>query len=176
SATNYMVGDNSGWDISTDLDTWLLGKRFLVRDVLLFQFSTYHSVYEVRKENFDRCNITNIVKSSSKGNTSFPITVPGDSYFICGNRLHCLGGMKLRVNVEDNINKMASPAALPVPQAGASHFPTHSSKTNNPSTIVPRLTNLPNQVGLDSVLIATLGFPIDSFISICPTLELIQQG
>ncbi|KAK6794224.1 hypothetical protein RDI58_007677 [Solanum bulbocastanum] len=101
SATNYMVGDNSGWYISTDLDTWL----------------------------------------------------------------HCLGGMKLHVNVEDNINKMASPAALPVPQAGASHFPTHSSKTNNPSTIVPCLTNLPNQVSLDSVLVATLGFPIDSFIN-----------
>lgn len=124
-------------------------------------------MYEVRKEIFDRCNITNTVKWSSKGNTSFPITVPGDSYFICGNRLHCLGGTKLHVNVEDNINKMASPASPPLPQAGASHFPTHSSKTN---------TNLPNQVGLDSVLVATLGFPIDSFISICPTLELIQQG
>lgn len=84
--------------------------------------------------------------------------------------------MKLDVNVEETINKMASPAALLVPQAGASKFPTHSSKTNNPSTIVPRLTNLPNQLGLDSVLVATLGFPIDSFISICPTLELIQQG
>ncbi|KAH0688066.1 hypothetical protein KY285_016711 [Solanum tuberosum] len=122
------------------------------------------------------CNITNTVKWSSKGNTSFPITVPGDSYFICGNRLHCLGGMKLDVNVEDNINKMASPASPPLPQAGASNFPTHSSKTNNPSTMVPRLANLPNQVDLDSVLVATLGFPIDSFISICPTLELIQQG
>ncbi|KAH0688065.1 hypothetical protein KY290_003555 [Solanum tuberosum] len=91
-------------------------------------------------------------------------------------RLHCLGGMKLDVNVEDNINKMASPASPPLPQAGASNFPTHSSKTNNPSTMVPRLANLPNQVDLDSVLVATLGFPIDSFISICPTLELIQQG
>ncbi|KAM3248184.1 hypothetical protein P3L10_009952 [Capsicum annuum] len=47
SSTNYMVGDNSGWDISTDLDAWSLGKRFVVGDVLLFQFSTYHSVYEV---------------------------------------------------------------------------------------------------------------------------------
>ncbi|XP_060206276.1 uclacyanin 1-like [Lycium barbarum] len=102
SATNYMVGDNSGWDISTDLDTWLLGKRFVVGDVLLFQFSTYHSVYEVTKENFDGCNITKSLKSSSKGNTSFPLIKPGDSYFICGNRLHCLGGMKLHVNVEDN--------------------------------------------------------------------------
>ncbi|XP_055826296.1 basic blue protein-like [Solanum dulcamara] len=158
SATNYMVVDNSGWDISTDLDTWLLGKRFVVGDVLLFQFSTYHSVYEVIKENFDRCNISNAVKWSSKGNTSFPITEAGDSYFICGNRLHCLGGMKLHVNVEDNTNTVASPAAPPVPQAGASNFPTHSSKTNNPSTIVPHSTNLSNHVGLDSILMATRGF------------------
>lgn len=43
SATNYLVGDNSGWDISTDLDTWLLGKRFIVGDVLgkYIIFSTY---------------------------------------------------------------------------------------------------------------------------------------
>lgn len=34
SATNYIVGDNSGWDISTDLDTWLLGKKFKIGDVL----------------------------------------------------------------------------------------------------------------------------------------------
>ncbi|MCE2055632.1 hypothetical protein HAX54_043077 [Datura stramonium] len=113
-------------------------------------------VYEVTKGNFDWCNITNALKSSSKGNTSFPLTEPGESYFICGNRLHCLGGMKLHVNVEDN-NRVASPAAAPAPQAEASNFPKHSSKSNNPSTIVPSSTNLSNHVGLDSILLATLG-------------------
>lgn len=33
-ATTYIVGDTSGWDISTDLDTWSQGKRFFVGDVL----------------------------------------------------------------------------------------------------------------------------------------------
>ena len=33
-ATTYMVGDNSGWDISTDLDSWANGKTFTVGDVL----------------------------------------------------------------------------------------------------------------------------------------------
>lgn len=34
SATTYTVGDNSGWDISTDLDSWTKDKRFVVGDVL----------------------------------------------------------------------------------------------------------------------------------------------
>lgn len=33
-ATTYIVGDSSGWDISTDLDTWSQGKRFFVGDLL----------------------------------------------------------------------------------------------------------------------------------------------
>lgn len=73
--------------------------------------------------------------------------------------------MKLHINEEDNNNKVASPVAPPLPQARASNFPTHSFKTNNPSTIVPHSTNLSNHVGLDSVLVATLEFLIDSFIN-----------
>lgn len=33
-ATLYIVGDSSGWDISTNLDTWANGKNFTVGDVL----------------------------------------------------------------------------------------------------------------------------------------------
>lgn len=33
-ATTYFVGDTSGWDISSDLESWPLGKRFSVGDVL----------------------------------------------------------------------------------------------------------------------------------------------
>jgi len=33
-AATYMVGDNSGWDISTDLDTWAQSKTFVVGDLL----------------------------------------------------------------------------------------------------------------------------------------------
>jgi hypothetical protein len=33
-ATTYVVGGNSGWDISTDLETWKTGKTFYVGDVI----------------------------------------------------------------------------------------------------------------------------------------------
>ncbi|XP_016458112.1 stellacyanin-like [Nicotiana tabacum] len=150
SATNYIVGDSSGWDISTDLDTWLVGKKFNVGDVLVFQYSSFDSVSEVTKENFEGCNTSNVLDSSKNGNTSFPLTTPGDRYFVSGNRLHCLGGMKLHVNVDNYI--AASPAAAPEAEAGAS-FP--SSKSNNPS-VVPSFA-LSNHVRLDSLLLITLG-------------------
>ncbi|MCD9639129.1 hypothetical protein HAX54_023483 [Datura stramonium] len=159
SATNYIVGDSSGWDISTDLDTWLVGKRFKVGDVLVFQYSTFHSVSEVTKENFEGCNTSNVLDSSKNGNTSFPLTKPIDRYFVCGNRLHCLGGMKLHVNVE-NVNgaaAAASPAAAAAaPEGGASSF-SPSSKSKNPS-VVPSFA-LSNHVGiLDSIVLVSLGF------------------
>ena len=48
-ATTYTVGDNSGWDISSDLQTWEKNKTFYVGDVLgtysffVFTFSSYNS-------------------------------------------------------------------------------------------------------------------------------------
>ncbi|XP_059317634.1 stellacyanin-like [Lycium ferocissimum] len=150
SATNYIVGDSSGWDISSDLDTWLIGKSFKVGDVLVFQYSSFDSVAEVTKENFDGCNTSNVLDSSKKGNTTFPLTKPGDRYFVSGNRLHCLGGMKLHVNVENDVAD-ASPAAAP--EAGPSSSP--SSKSKNPS-VVPSFA-FSNYVGLDSLVLVTLG-------------------
>ncbi|WMV31549.1 hypothetical protein MTR67_024934 [Solanum verrucosum] len=161
SATNYIVGDSSGWDISTDLDTWLVGKKFMIGDVLVFQYSSVHSVSEVTKENFAGCNTSNVLDSSKNGNTNFTLTKPGDRYFVCGNRLHCLGGMKLRVNVE-NVNGAAagSPAPAPSPEGGASFSP--SSKSKNPS-FVPNFALSNIHVGLDSMVLVILGFLFFAF-------------
>lgn len=48
-ATVYTVGDTAGWDISTDLSSWVAGKNFTVGDVLskfllFFQFPNAQSV------------------------------------------------------------------------------------------------------------------------------------
>ncbi|KAL8096043.1 stellacyanin-like [Apium graveolens] len=135
-ATTYMVGDNSGWDISTDLGSWTNGKQFQVGDVLAFQYSSTHSVSKVKKESYDGCNTSNVLESSSNGNTSFTLAQPGDSYFICGNRLHCLGGMKLHVVTQGN-SSAASPAMAPQSggaAGGGGSLPQPSSKTNKPSS------------------------------------------
>jgi len=40
---------------------------------------------QMSKEDFDSCNTTSVVRTR---------------YFLWGNRLHCLGGMKFQVNLE----------------------------------------------------------------------------
>ncbi|XP_071707927.1 stellacyanin-like [Rutidosis leptorrhynchoides] len=152
-ATTYTVGDSSGWDISTDVDSWAQDKHFVVGDILSFQYSSSHSVEEVNRDSYEGCNTTKVLQSSSNGNTTFALTKPGDMYFICGNKLHCYAGMKLHVVVE---GKAAEGPAASAPEAEAGGDSTStttttatnpSSKHNNPSSIVP-----------NSAVFATFGF------------------
>ncbi|VVB13580.1 unnamed protein product [Arabis nemorensis] len=130
-ATTYFVGDSSGWDISSDLDSWTLGKRFSVGDILMFQYSPTHSVYEVAKDKFQSCNTTDPIRTFTNGNTTVALSKPEERFFLCGNRLHCFAGMRLQVNVEGN-----GPSSAPVgaPQAATTGIIQPSSKKNNPAT------------------------------------------
>lgn len=70
------------------------------------------------------------------GNTTVPLTRVGDRYFVCGNRLHCLGGMKLHVHVEGD-DMALSPTQAPNAMAGSDQntatLPqSPSSKKNTP--------------------------------------------
>ncbi|KAJ9678710.1 hypothetical protein PVL29_020791 [Vitis rotundifolia] len=155
-ATVYTVGDSSGWDISTNLDTWVADKKFIVGDVLLFQYSSSQSVNEVTEENFKGCNTTDALLTGSNGNTSIPLNRPGEWYFVCGNKLYCLGGMKLQVNVQ--ANPAASPAGAPEASGPGTSgsLPRPSSKNNNPSAAIPNSTGFING-GMVSLLSAFLG-------------------
>jgi hypothetical protein len=81
----------------------------------------------VTQQNFNTCSTTNVLKSYTNGNTTISLSKPGPRYFISGNKLYCLGGMKLQVNVENN--QAYSPASAPQPAtgSGATH-PQPSSK------------------------------------------------
>lgn len=100
-----------------------------------FQFSS-SSVCEVTKQEFDSCNTNNALLRSTTGNTTFPLTKPGDRYFANCNRLYCLGGMKLHVHVEPNSTTAATTAGAPEAAlgpatAGAGLLP-RTSKSNHP--------------------------------------------
>lgn len=83
----------------------------------VFQYSSSYSVDEVTKQNFDTCNTTKVLANYGNGNTTVPLTRGGDRYFVCGNKLFCLGGMKLHVHVDDD-GKSISPALAPKAEAG----------------------------------------------------------
>lgn len=84
----------------------------------VFQYSSTYSVDEVTKQNFDTCNTTKVLANYGNGNTTVPLTRAGDRYFVCGNKLYCLGGMKLHVHVEDD-GKSISPNLAPKAVAGS---------------------------------------------------------
>ncbi|WVZ86602.1 hypothetical protein U9M48_033356 [Paspalum notatum var. saurae] len=112
-AASYKVGDSAGWDLSSDLQSWAGGKTFYVGDVLVFQYSKYNNLDEADEAGFKNCSAANAVQSWSDGNTTVPLTAPGDRYFISGNQLYCLSGMELHVLV----NQPAGAAPAGVPQS-----------------------------------------------------------
>ncbi|KAG6782968.1 hypothetical protein POTOM_012395 [Populus tomentosa] len=154
-AATYIVGDNSGWDISTDMGTWAQDKTFSVGDLLMFQYSSSHSVDEVKKEDFDSCNTTNVLRTFTTGNTTVSLTNPGTRYFVCGNKLHCLGGLKLQVNVASN--QAYSPTSAPQAHPGGTNSQP-SSKSNNPASVILPTSAGSVYGGRDSIVMAFLGF------------------
>ncbi|KVI07071.1 mavicyanin [Cynara cardunculus var. scolymus] len=159
-ANMYIVGDNSGWDISTNLDTWEKDKKFVVGDVLVFQYTSTETVCEVGQESFRACNTTNVIKCFSDGNTSIPLTNPGERYFFCGNRLYCYSGMKLDVIVEKNQAAVAEAPLSGVPEAESG-----GSKKNNPSTVV-RSAAVSVRVESNSVVLGGLGLLLSILVKI----------
>ncbi|XP_076884030.1 stellacyanin-like [Bidens hawaiensis] len=156
-ATTYTVGVSPGWDISTDVDSWAQNKRFVVGDVLLFQYSSSHSVAEVNRDSYEGCNTTNVLQASSNGNTTFALTTPSDRYFVCGNRLHCYAGMKLHVVVDSKVMADGPAAGAPETEAGGDSTTTTttnipSSKNKKPSSLVPNSSVMYAPIGLKSLL------------------------
>ena len=97
----------------------LLTSTFVPLDPV-FQYSSYHTLDEVDEAGFNNCSAANALLSQNDGNTTVPLTAPGDRYFICGSQLHCLGGMKLHVLVNQPAG--GAPAGAPTqspPQTGS---------------------------------------------------------
>lgn len=99
-ATQYNVGDSTGWDTATDFNSWVQGKSFAVGDTLNFHYSSLHSVLEVSKSDYDSCQTGNALQSFSDGSTQIPLSNPGNRYFTCGTPGHCAGGMKMAIDVQ----------------------------------------------------------------------------
>ncbi|CAO2039917.1 unnamed protein product [Urochloa humidicola] len=114
-ATDYVVGDSSGWTSGVDYTTWAKGKTFSVGDNLVFQYSAMHTVAEVSSADYSACSSSNSLQSYTDQNTKIALTAAGTRYFICGTPGHCSGGMKLAVTV--SAAAATAPAASTTPPA-----------------------------------------------------------
>jgi len=84
------------------------------RGIAAFKYNTYHNVLEVTKDAFDACTTANPISFDNSGSTTVALTMPGTRYFICGAPGHCLGGMKMEVQVADR-PAPATPSSPPPP-------------------------------------------------------------
>ncbi|CAL5040526.1 unnamed protein product [Urochloa decumbens] len=114
-AAEFVVGDVAfGWDSGVNYAAWARDHAFLsVGDVLVFQYvSSQHNVYEVSESAYRSCDDTGGVRAKYTSGYDTVVLAEARSYwFICDFPGHCLGGMKLAVNVS-----AAGPSPHDVPQ------------------------------------------------------------
>ncbi|KAF3320723.1 blue copper protein-like protein [Carex littledalei] len=128
SATDYTVGDSSGWATGVDYTTWASGKTFNTGDTLTFNYgSGTHTVDEVSSSDYSSCSSSNAVSSDSSGTTTITLKKAGTHYFICSISGHCSNGMKLSVTV-------AAAASPSTPSSPTTPSPSTSPGTTTPST------------------------------------------
>nr|KAJ0201984.1 hypothetical protein LSAT_V11C600311480 [Lactuca sativa] len=101
-ATEYVVGDDSGWTIGLNYQTWASNKDFKVGDKLVFNYPKgIHNVFIVNGSSYANCIIPPPSKAHTSGHDIVSLMSPGESWFICGVGNHCaLYNQKLAINVK----------------------------------------------------------------------------
>jgi hypothetical protein len=99
----------------------------------VFTYGGSHSVDTVSEADYTSCSSTNPISSNSDGSTTIDLSKAGLMYFICPTAGHCLGGMKLQVNVTA---ASGTPPNTPSP-------PPSSTTPGTPSTTPPSTTVSP---------------------------------
>nr|XP_043627503.1 blue copper protein 1b-like [Erigeron canadensis] len=101
SATEYIVGDASGWTLDYDYSNWAKDKVFMVGDKLVFNYASgTHNVMKVNGTGFQQCDVTSSNGTLTSGRDVIPLLTPGRKWYICGVAKHCeLRNMKLVITV-----------------------------------------------------------------------------
>ncbi|KAF5202791.1 blue copper protein-like [Thalictrum thalictroides] len=100
-ATEYIVGDDSGWTIKFDYAAWAKDKEFRVGDKLVFAYPVGgHNVHKVNATGFKECIVPPESEALSSGNDVITLATPGNKWYLCGVGQHCTdGGQKLSIAV-----------------------------------------------------------------------------
>ncbi|XP_022748593.1 basic blue protein-like [Durio zibethinus] len=96
--TTYIVGDEEGWDMIYDMESWTQGKPFHAGDLLVFKYDDQRfNVAVVNQEGHDSCTLNDGAKVFDSGNTNISL-VFGANYFIDSAPEICAAGMKMAIN------------------------------------------------------------------------------
>ncbi|KDP25566.1 hypothetical protein JCGZ_20722 [Jatropha curcas] len=128
-ATDFIVGDETGWTTNFDYQAWAERNQFHVGDRLVFRYKPgSHNVLRVDGNGFQQCMSANGTVALTTGEDIISLATPGKKWYICGVPNHCEpGNMKLTITV---LPQLGSPAVSPSPTQNP------DSASAAPSTIV----------------------------------------
>ncbi|CAL9111082.1 unnamed protein product [Musa textilis] len=155
-ATDYTVGDSTGWTNGFDYSKWTTGKTFVTGDTLMFNYvAGVHTVDQVSATDYSSCSASNALSTDSNGQTTVTLSKAGTYYFICGVAGHCSNGMKVAVPVT------ASSTSSPSPPSSSTTTPpspgtTPSTTTPSTNKSSPRTGSLPYMVTLTGLMLLKL--------------------
>ncbi|KAL5212874.1 hypothetical protein ABZP36_023721 [Zizania latifolia] len=131
-ATQYKVGDGSGWGVpdagAESYNTWAEKTSFQIGDELLFVYpKDSDSVLLVEPADYNSCNTASYDKKFDDGSTAFTLDRAGAFFFISGVDANCRANEKLIV--------MVAAAAAPGGNTTAGTTPPPSSSSpSSPSS------------------------------------------
>ncbi|XP_062075886.1 blue copper protein 1b-like [Humulus lupulus] len=123
SAVDYLVGDDAGWTVGFDYQTWAQDKMFFVGDRLVFNYPAgVHNVFKVNGTDFRQCTTPVGAVPLTSGNDVITLATPGRKWYLCGVSNHCSIGQKLSLYVM-TVQIAWSPISPPSP--APSPFPAY---------------------------------------------------
>ncbi|MCO5592574.1 hypothetical protein L7F22_046577 [Adiantum nelumboides] len=109
-AEQYNVGGDDGWSVSVNYTAWAEKYNYSTDDTLFFKYTApSHTVLQVTKEDYKDCKKDNALLADAKGDTTVPLTLAGQYWFICGVGNHCSQGMKFTIIVSSSTSTAPSP-------------------------------------------------------------------
>ncbi|TMW95709.1 hypothetical protein EJD97_008457 [Solanum chilense] len=135
---HHVVGEDRGWDPSTDITSWYSQRVFRVGDKIWFTYSTtQESLVELRnEEDFTSCDLSNPIKMYTDGLDTISLEGEGIRYFVSGNTESCKNGLKIPVKIQPKEQIMAQNNAGSMAVADGPTVPSASTNLNGLSYIL----------------------------------------
>ncbi|KAK4369722.1 hypothetical protein RND71_009197 [Anisodus tanguticus] len=133
----HVVGEDRGWDPSTDVASWSSKRVFRVGDKIWFTYSAaQESLVELRsEEDFTSCDVTNPIDMYTDGLDTISLEGEGIRYFASGNTESCKNGLKIPVKIQPKEQNMAQNVGLRAVADGPT-LPSDSTNLNGLSDLL----------------------------------------
>ena len=112
---NHVVGEDRGWELASDIGSWVEGRTFIVGDFLWFAYSSgldKDNIVELKsKDEFESCDVSNPIKMYTNGVDQIALEQEGIRYFTSASSESCKKGLKLPVEIKSKSTAVVRPSS-----------------------------------------------------------------